>query len=56
VKVGWIATVGRGGDYVARLRITAVDINRATGVLEMESEAARGLVSVGDRVLIRTNN
>jgi hypothetical protein len=56
VKVGWIATVGRGGDSVARLRITAVDINRATGVLEMESEAARGLVSVGDRVLIRTNN
>jgi len=56
VKVGWIATVGRGGEYVARLRITAVDINRATGVLEMESEAARGLVSVGDRVLIRTNN
>lgn len=52
VKVGWIVPIGRE-DFIANLRIIEVDINTATGVIEMENVDTRGRVEVGDRVLIR---
>jgi len=54
VKVGWVVVIGRD-DFIANLRITYVDINTATGVVEMENPQLRGRVEVGDRVLIRTS-
>lgn len=53
VKVGWVVPIGRG-DFVANLRILTVDVNTATGVVEMENATTRGRVEVGDRVLFRT--
>ncbi len=46
VKEGWSMTIGNGGDFVANLRIINVDINRATGVVSLESKD-RGMVQVG---------
>ena len=56
VEEGWIMTVARGGNFLARLRIIAVDINRATGVIELEDTTSRGEVQPGDRVLARSSN
>ena len=53
VKEGWVVVIGRD-DFIANLRITYVDINTATGVVEMENPQTRGRVEVGDRVLIRS--
>ncbi len=36
VKVGWVMTISDESGFVARLRITEVDINRAVGVVELE--------------------
>ncbi|MDY7108994.1 MAG: hypothetical protein SYC29_10205 [Planctomycetota bacterium] len=41
VKEGWVMTVGHGGDFIARLRIISVDINRATGIVELEDRTSR---------------
>lgn len=49
VKIGWTMTVSNKQGFVARLRITEVDINRAVGVIELE----QGRVSQGNRVLAR---
>jgi len=54
VKEGWVVVIGRD-DFIANLRITYVDINTATGVVEMENPQTRGRVEVGDRVLIRSS-
>ena len=56
VEEGWIMTVARGGNFLATLRIIAVDINRATGVIELEDTTSRGEVQPGDRVLARSSN
>ncbi len=53
VKEGWIMTIGRAGSYLGNLRIIAVDINRATGVVELEDPSGRGKVEAGDRVYAR---
>ncbi|MCZ6542213.1 MAG: hypothetical protein O6768_00955 [Planctomycetota bacterium] len=49
VKEGWELTIGRGGTFIGKLRIISVDINRSTGIVELESEE-RGRVEPGDRV------
>jgi hypothetical protein len=41
VKEGWLMTIGHGGEFIARLRIISVDINRATGIVELENETSR---------------
>ena len=54
VEEGWIMMVARGGNFLANLRIIAVDINRSTGVIELEDADNRGEVQPGDRVLARS--
>lgn len=54
VEEGWIMMVARGGNFLANLRIIAVDINRSTGVIELEDLNSRGEVQPGDRVLARS--
>ena len=41
VKEGWLMTVGHDGEFIARLRIISVDINRATGIVELEEKTNR---------------
>jgi hypothetical protein len=53
VKEGWMMIIGRGGTFLGNLRIIAVDINRATGVVELEDPGGRGRVEAGDRVYAR---
>ncbi len=53
VKEGWVMTIGRAGNYLGNLRIIAVDINHATGVVELAAPAGRGKVEAGDRVFAR---
>ncbi|MHC4218991.1 MAG: hypothetical protein ACYSU7_11110, partial [Planctomycetota bacterium] len=36
VREGWIMTIGRSGSFLGNLRIIAVDINNATGIVELE--------------------
>ncbi|MCZ6492754.1 MAG: hypothetical protein O6933_01610 [Planctomycetota bacterium] len=54
VEEGWIMMVARGGNFLANLRIITVDINRSTGVIELEDTDSRGEVQPGDRVLARS--
>lgn len=56
VEEGWIMTVARGGNFLANLRIIIVDINRSTGVIELEDTDSRGEVQPGDRVLARSGS
>jgi chromosome segregation ATPase len=53
VREGWIMTIGRAGNFLGNLRIIAVDINNATGVVELEDPDGRGRVEAGDRVYAR---
>lgn len=53
VKEGWIMTIGRAGSFLGNLRIIAVDINNATGIVELEDPNGRGRVEAGDRVYAR---
>jgi hypothetical protein len=53
VREGWLMTVKGSGGFVARLKIISVDINRATGVIELEDAGARGPVEVGQTVYAR---
>jgi hypothetical protein len=54
VKVGWVMSVGRGGDFMGKLRIISVDINRATGVVSLESPIYGRQVEVRDVVFARS--
>jgi chromosome segregation ATPase len=53
VRQGWIMTIGRSGNFLGNLRIIAVDINNATGIVELEDPNGRGRVEAGDRVYAR---
>jgi hypothetical protein len=53
VREGWIMTIGRSGSFLGNLRIIAVDINNATGIVELEDPNGRGRVEAGDRVYAR---
>ena len=53
VREGWVMMIGRDGNFLGNLRIIAVDINRATGVVELEDTSSRGQVEAGDRVYAR---
>ena len=52
VREGWIMSIGRSGNFLGTLRIIAVDINNATGIVELEDPAV-GRVEAGDRVYAR---
>jgi hypothetical protein len=49
VKVGWKFAVSDGDKFVANIRIIRVDINRATGTIDLEDAATRGQVRPGHR-------
>ena len=53
VREGWVMSIGRSGSFLGNLRIITVDINRATGVVELEDPNGRGQVEAGDRVYAR---
>jgi len=53
VQEGWVMMIGRSGNFLGNLRIIAVDINHATGVIELEDAGGRGRVEAGDRVYAR---
>jgi chromosome segregation ATPase len=52
LRQGWVLMIGRAGNFLGNLRIIAVDVNRATGVVEKE-DPNRGKVEPGDRVYAR---
>ncbi len=52
LRQGWVLMIGREGNYLGNLRIIAVDVNRATGVVEKE-DPSKGKVEPGDRVYAR---
>lgn len=53
VREGWVMTIANGGTFIGRLRIIKVDVNRSTGVVELEDAAARGPVTAGQRAIAR---
>ena len=53
VREGWVMMIGRDGNFMGNLRIIDVDINHATGVVELEDTSSRGQVEAGDRVYAR---
>lgn len=53
VKDGWVLAITDGSRFVGNLRIIETDVNRATGVIELEDRAARGEVKPGMRAIAR---
>jgi len=53
IQEGWVMMIGRSGNFLGNLRIIAVDISHATGVIELEDVGSRGRVEAGDRVYAR---
>jgi hypothetical protein len=52
LREGWVLTIADNGRFLANLRITTVDVNRATGVIELE-DAGRGTVVTGQKAIAR---
>jgi len=52
IREGWVMTIADNGKFVANLRIVEVDVNRSTGIIELE-DAARGTVASGQRAIAR---
>lgn len=52
IREGWVLTVGDSGRFVGNLRIIEVDVNRATGVVELEN-LTRGSVAIGQKAIAR---
>jgi len=53
VQEGWLMTIADGGTFIGNLRIVKVDVNRSTGVVELEDAAARGEAKPGQRVIAK---
>ena len=53
VQEGWVFTLADGSRFVGNLRIIEVDVNRATGVVELEDANNRGEVRSGQRAIAR---
>lgn len=53
VREGWLMTIADGGTFIGNLRVIKVDVNRSTGVVELEDASGRGEVKVGQRVFSR---
>lgn len=52
IREGWLLTIADNGRFIANLRVTTVDVNRATGIIELE-DAGRGSVEVGQKAIAR---
>lgn len=53
VKDGWVLAVTDGSRFVGNLRVIETDVNRSTGVIELEDRVARGEVKPGMRAIAR---
>ena len=53
VQEGWVLTVAEGSRFIGNLRIIEVDLNRSTGVVELEDQKTRGSVRSGQRAIAR---
>ncbi len=53
VQEGWVLTVAEGSRFIGNLRIIEVDLNRCTGVVELEDQQTRGAVRSGQRAIAR---
>ena len=53
LQEGWVMTIADGSRFVGNLRIIEVDVNRATGVIELEDLDNRGAVRAGMRAIAR---
>jgi chromosome segregation ATPase len=53
IQEGWVFTVADGSKFIGNLRITRVDVNRATGEIELEDVNNRGSVRSGQRAIAR---
>lgn len=53
VKDGWVLAITDGSRFIGNLRIIETDVNRATGVVELEDRATRGEVKSGMRAIAR---
>ena len=53
LQEGWVMTVADGSRFVGNLRVIEVDVNRATGVIELEDVDNRGAVRTGMRAIAR---
>ena len=53
VKDGWVLAITDGSQFIGNLRIIETDVNRATGVVELEDASARGEVKPGMRAIAR---
>ncbi|MFO0873220.1 MAG: hypothetical protein U0575_04525 [Phycisphaerales bacterium] len=53
VREGWVMVIADGGTFIGNLRIIKVDVNRSTGVVELEDPSARGEVRAGQRVIAK---
>jgi chromosome segregation ATPase len=53
VKKGWTLTIADGSKFLGKLVIENVDLNRATGRIELEDPENRGTVRAGNRAIAR---
>lgn len=53
VKDGWVLAITDGSQFIGNIRIIETDVNRSTGVIELEDAAARGEVKPGMRAIAR---
>ena len=53
VKEGWTLTIADGSKFLGKLVIQNVDLNRATGKIELEDPENRGTVRAGNRAIAR---
>jgi chromosome segregation ATPase len=53
IKEGWTMTIANGPNFVGLLRIMSVDVNRATGVVELAAVAGNGPAQVGQKAIAR---
>ena len=53
VQEGWVLTIADGSRFMGNLRIIEVDVNRATGIIELEDQDTRGAVRAGQRAIAR---
>ena len=50
---GWVLSITDGSRFIGNLRIIETDVNRATGVIELEDAQARGEVKPGMSAIAR---
>ena len=53
VADGWVLSITDGARFIGNLRIIETDVNRATGVIELEDAQARGEVKPGMNAIAR---